>query len=371
VSVSVRVPFVDLQAQHRELGTAMAAAVQDVIGRGDFVLGAAVERFEAAFAGYIGSRHAIGVGTGLAAIELALRAHGIGPGDEVITAANTFIATVLAIEAVGARPVLVDADRRSYTIDPAAIAAAITPRTRAVVPVHLYGQPADMDAVLAVAQQHSLVVVEDAAQAHGTRYKGTRAGRFGHAAAFSFYPAKNLGACGDGGMIVTDDDGVAEKVRMLRNYGQRVKYHHATVGTNSRLDTIQAAILGIKLPHLDGWNAARRQHARTYGERLSGMVSTPELSPGAEHVYHLYVVETANRDAVQQQLRAAGIETGIHYPIPVHLQEACAHLGYRAGQFPVTEAAAGRILSLPMFPELTSAQIDHVAATLGAATKTA
>jgi dTDP-4-amino-4,6-dideoxygalactose transaminase len=371
VSVIVQVPFVDLRAQHQELGTAIAAAVQDVIGRGDFVLGAAVERFETAFAAYIGSRHAIGVGTGLAAIELALRAHGIGPGDEVITAANTFIATVLAIEAVGARPVLVDADPRSYAIDPAGIAAAVTPRTRAIVPVHLYGQPADMDAVLAIARRHHLVVVEDAAQAHGARYKGMRAGRFGHAAAFSFYPAKNLGACGDGGMIVTDDDAVAEKARMLRNYGQKVKYHHATMGTNSRLDTLQAAILGIKLPHLDGWNEARRRHARAYGERLSDVVSTPATSPDAEHVYHLYVIETANREAVQRQMRAAGIETGIHYPIPVHLQEASAHLGYRAGQFPVTEAAASRILSLPMFPELTGAQIDHVAATLGAAMKTA
>jgi dTDP-3-amino-3,4,6-trideoxy-alpha-D-glucose transaminase len=367
VRASVRVPFVDLQAQHHGLSPALRAAFAELITRCDFILGSAVERFEADFARYIGARHAIGVGTGLDAIELALRAHGIGPGDEVVTAANTFIATVLAIEAVGARPVLVDVNRETYGMDPDAAAASIGPRTRALMPVHLYGHPVALDDILALARRHDLVVIEDAAQAHGARFKGGRAGAFGHAAAFSFYPAKNLGACGDGGMIVTSDDRVAEKARMLRNYGQRVKYHHAVMGTNSRLDTLQAAILGVKLPHLDGWNDARRGHARAYSEQLAGLVHTPATSPDVEHVYHLYVIETERRDEVQQHLHSHGVDTGIHYPVPVHLQEACAHLGYRAGEFPNTEAAASRILSLPMYPELTPAHIEHVTSTLVAA----
>jgi dTDP-4-amino-4,6-dideoxygalactose transaminase len=360
----MRVPFVDLQAQHRDVGAAIAVGLQDVVARGDFILGAAVERFETAFAGYIGTRHAIGVGTGLDAIDLALRAHGVGAGDEVITAANTFIATVIAIASTGARPVFVDADPETYTIDTAAVAAAVGPRTRAIVPVHLYGRPAGMDALMAVAQRHNLVLIEDAAQAHGARYRGRRAGSFGHAAAFSFYPSKTLGALGDGGMIVTNDDGVAQKVRLLRNYGQRAKYHHAVLGTNSRLDTIQAAALSVKLPLLDGWNEARRRHAAAYSSLLAGRVRTTPAPPHVEHVYHLYVVETKRREAVQQYLRRQEVDTGIHYPVPVHLQEACAHLGYRAGDFPVTEAAADRILSLPMFPELTDRQIAHVAASL-------
>ena len=364
MGVIVRVPFVDLRAQQRDIGGAISAAVEDVLTRCDFILGAAVERFEAAYAGYIGTRHAIGVGTGLAAIEIALRAHGVGPGDEVITPANTFIATILAIEAVGARPVLVDVDPDTYLIDPAAVAAAVGPRTRALVPVHLYGQPVELDELLAIARRHSLLVIEDAAQAHGARYKDARAGSFGSSAAFSFYPAKNLGACGDGGMIVTDDDRVADRARVFRNYGQRVKYHHSMIGTNSRLDTLQAAILGVKLPHLDGWNTARRRHARAYGERLAGIVRTPSSAAHVEHVYHLYVIETDRRDAVQRHLRASGVDTGIHYPIPAHLQEACAHLGHRAGEFPVAEAAAARILSLPMYPELAEAQIAHVTASI-------
>jgi dTDP-4-amino-4,6-dideoxygalactose transaminase len=360
-STTTHVPFVDLRAQHAGLAAEIQSAVQQVFERGDFIQGAAVERFEAEFAAFIGSRHAIGVGTGLAAIELALRGFGIGPGDEVIAPANTFIATVLAIVAAGARPVLVDMGRESYTIDPAALAAAVTSRTRAIVPVHLYGQPVDVDGVLAVATRHNLVVIEDAAQAHGARYKGTRVGRFGHAAAFSFYPSKNLGAYGDGGMIVTDDDQVAAKLRLLSNYGQRAKYYHSIAGTNSRLDTVQAAVLRVKLPHLDGWNAARRRHAGAFTSMLSGRVHTPVASADGEHIYHLYVIETGRRDELQQALRARDIHTGIHYPVPVHLQEACADLGYRAGEFPATEAAAARILSLPMYPELTEGQIAYVA----------
>ena len=357
---TMQVPFVDLRAQHAPLREAIDKAFADLLTKGDFILGAAVERFETDYAAYIGARHAIGVGTGLAAIELALRAFDIGPGDEVITPANTFIATVLAILAVGAKPVFVDMDAATYAIDAAAINAAVTSRTKAIVPVHLYGQPVDIDAVLAVARRHNLVVVEDAAQAHGARYQGKRAGGFGHAAAFSFYPSKNLGALGDGGIITTNDDRAAAKLRLLHNYGQRVKYYHAIPGTNSRLDTLQAAVLGIKLPHLDGWNAARRRHADAYNARLAGHVQTPVTGPGAEHIYHLYVIQTGDRAALEARLKAKQIHTGIHYPVPAHLQEACAPLGYKAGDFPVTEAAASRILSLPMFAELTDAQIDYV-----------
>jgi dTDP-4-amino-4,6-dideoxygalactose transaminase len=356
------VPFVDLQAQHAPLRGAIEKAFADLISKGDYILGAAVERFETDYAAYIGARHAIGVGTGLSAIELALRAFEIGPGDEVITPANTFIATVLAILAVGAKPVFVDMDAATYTIDAAALASAVTPRTKAIVPVHLYGQPVDIDAVLAVARRHHLVVIEDAAQAHGARYHGQRAGSFGDAAAFSFYPSKNLGALGDGGMITTSDDRAAAKLRLLHNYGQRVKYYHSIPGTNSRLDTLQAAVLGIKLPHLDGWNAARRRHAEAYNARLAGHVQTPVAADGVEHIYHLYVIQTPQRAALEARLKAKQIHTGIHYPVPAHLQEACAPLGYKAGDFPVTEAAAPRILSLPMFAELTDAQIDYVAA---------
>ncbi|MGH9144539.1 MAG: DegT/DnrJ/EryC1/StrS family aminotransferase [Vicinamibacterales bacterium] len=359
--ITTAVPFVDLQAQHAPLNDAIERAVRELVARGDFIMGAAVERFEAEYAAYIGSKHALGVGTGLSAIELALRAFEVGPGDEVITPANTFIATVLAIMAVGAKPVFVDMDAATYGIDASAIAAAVTSRTRAIVPVHLYGQSVDLDAVLAVARRHHLVLIEDAAQAHGARYKGRRAGSFGDAAAFSFYPSKNLGAFGDGGMITTSDDRAAAKLRLLRNYGQRVKYYHAIPGTNSRLDTLQAAILSIKLPHLDGWNTARRAHADAYTVRLRAHVTTPVAAADAEHIYHLYVIQTPDRAALEQRLKARQIQSGIHYPVPAHLQEACASLNYKAGDFPITEAAAPRILSLPMYAELTDAQIDYVA----------
>jgi len=358
---AMRVPFVDLQAQHALVREEMERAFRAIVDRGDFILGGAVERFESEYAAYIGARHAIGVGSGLSAIELALRAYGIAAGDEVITPANTFIATALAIMSVGATPVFVDMDPATYTIDPGAVSAAVTRRTRAIVPVHLYGQPADLDRVMAVAGRHNLLVIEDAAQAHGARYKGRRAGSFGHAAAFSFYPSKNLGAIGDAGLITTSDDAAAAKIRLLRNYGQRVKYYHSVAGTNSRLDTIQAAMLAIKLPHLDGWNAARRQHAAAYTSLLAGHVGTPAAPPDVEHIYHLYVIETDRRDAVQQRLKAREIDSGIHYPVPAHLQEACVPLGYKAGAFPATEQAAERILSLPMYAELTAKQIEYVA----------
>jgi dTDP-4-amino-4,6-dideoxygalactose transaminase len=364
---TMHVPFVDLHAHHAPIRADVERAVRALLDRGDFILGGEVERFETEYAAFIGARHAIGVGTGLSAIELALRAFGITAGDEVITPANTFIATVLAIMGVGATPVFVDMDAATYAIDARAISAAVTARTRAIVPVHLYGQPVDLDAVMAVAGRHNLLVIEDAAQAHGARYKGRRAGSIGHAAAFSFYPSKNLGAIGDGGMITTSDDAAAEKIRLLHNYGQRVKYHHSIAGTNSRLDTVQAAVLRIKLPHLDGWNAARRRHAAAYAARLGGHVQTPVEAADVEHIYHLYVIETDQRDAVQKRLTSQQIDTGIHYPVPAHLQDACASLGYKAGTFPVTEAAAARLLSLPMYPELTEQQIEYVADALRSA----
>jgi dTDP-4-amino-4,6-dideoxygalactose transaminase len=288
----MKIPFVDLQTQYKSIASEVNAAIQGVLDRGDYVLGEQVRLFEEEFAAYIGVPHAVGVGTGLDALELLLRAYEIGPEDEVITAANTYIATVLAIMAVGARPVLVDMDPGTYNIDPAGIEAAITPRTRAIMPVHLCGQPVDMDKILTVAKKHKLLVIEDAAQASGARYGGARAGALADGAGFSFYPGKNLGAYGDGGMITTRDAAIAEKIRRLGNYGQRVKYEHESVGTNSRLDTIQAAILRVKLRHLDAWNDARAKRAATYNALLSGaQCSVPKTAPGRTHIFHLYMVE--------------------------------------------------------------------------------
>jgi len=356
---------VDLRAQYKTLSREMDAAIQGVLKRSDYVLGDEVHQFEEDFAKFIGTTYAVGVGSGLDALELSLRAYGIGAGDEVITAANTFIATVLAIMAVGARPVLVDIDPETYNIHPGAIEAAITSRTRGILPVHLYGQPADMEPILAIARKHSLVVIEDAAQAHGAIYGGHRVGAYGNAAAFSFYPGKNLGAYGDGGMVVTNDAAIAEGIRHLRNYGQRVKYEHVVAGTNSRLDTIQATVLRVKLPHLDRWNAARQEHAAAYNSLLANEpLELPRIAAKRTHIFHLYVVQIENRSCVQEFLSVRGITTGIHYPIPIHLQEACAGLGYRRGDFPVTEIAAGRILSLPMYAELTAAQVEYVATNL-------
>jgi dTDP-4-amino-4,6-dideoxygalactose transaminase len=276
--------------------------------------------------------------------------------------ANTFIATALAISYTGATPVLVDIDPQTYTIDTTAMKSAITAHSKAVIPVHLYGQPADMDSVLEIARQHGLVVIEDACQAHGARYKGQRVGSLGHAAAFSFYPAKNLGACGDGGMMVTHDEQVAERVRMLRHYGQRAKYQHVLRGYNHRLDTLQAALLRVKLEYLDAWNAARRQHARLYGELLAhSRVVLPPAPAYAESVYHLYVIRVPDRDRLRAHLHDQGIATGIHYPIPIHLQPAYQDLGYGQGDFPVTERYAHQILSLPMYPELSPESIEYVA----------
>jgi dTDP-4-amino-4,6-dideoxygalactose transaminase len=357
------IPFVDLKAQYNSIADEINDAIANVLQRGDFILGQDVRLFEEEFAAWCGVKHAVGVDSGLSALELALRAYDIGPGDEVITAANTFIATALGISATGARPVLVDHDPKAYTIDPNRVEDAITERTRAIMPVHLYGQPADMDPIMDIAERHNLIVIEDAAQAHGSRYKGRRAGSLGHAAGFSFYPGKNLGAYGDGGIVVTNDPKVADSLQMLRNYGQRVKYHHETVGYNHRLDTIQAAILRVKLKYMDQWNAARRDHADQYTELLSvNSVVTPTVADYAEPIWHLYVIRVAYRDELLKYLADHNIYAGMHYPVPIHLQKAYADLGYKPGDFPISEKYAEQILSLPMYPELTPDMIEYVTA---------
>lgn len=366
-----QVRFVDLAAQLDAIEAEVSDAMMKLLRHTDFILGVDVTRFEQEFAEYCDTTYAIGVDSGTSALELILRAYGIGPGDEVITAANTFIATALAISYTGALPVLTDIDPRTFALDPNRVADAVTARTKAIIPVHLYGHPAEMDAISTIAERHNLVVIEDACQAHGARYNGKRVGSWGDAAAFSFYPAKNLGAFGDGGMIVTDDATIASTIRMMRNYGQSEKYHHQLQGYNHRLDTLQAAILRTKLPYLDGWNRARRTHAQQYDQLLAAMPL--HLPPTAgqvgesnvEPVYHLYVVRTNMRDALRTYLQEHGIETGIHYPIPIHLQPAYHALGYQPGTFPITEEYAKEILSLPMYPELDAASITYVADTIG------
>jgi len=356
-----QVPFVDLAAQYPTIAPEIDEAVAKVIHDTDFILGREVGLFEEEFAAYCEAKYAVGVDSGTSALELALRAYDIGPGDEVITAANTFIASALAISHAGAKPVLVDVDPFTYTIDVAGIAKAITPRTKAILPVHLYGHPAHMDPIRQLAEKHGLVVIEDACQAHGARYKGKRAGSLGHAAAFSFYPGKNLGAFGDGGIVVTNDREIANRLEMLRNYGQKEKYHHQFRGYNRRLDTLQAAILRVKLKYLDKWNAARRWNAKLYQESLQGVgVITPAEAAGAESVWHLYVIRTEDRDMIRESLVNRGVSAGIHYPIPIHLQPAYKDLGHKRGDFPITEAQAQRILSLPMYAELTPEAIKHV-----------
>jgi len=356
----MNVPFVDLRAQYQALASELQQAISAVLERGDFILGEEVRLFEGDFAAYCEAAYAVGVDSGTSALELALRAFGIGSGDEVITVANTFIATVSAIADTGARPVLVDVDPETYNIDVSQMEGAITERTKGVIPVHLYGHPADMDPILEIAQQYGLVVIEDACQAHGAKYKGKRVGSLAHAAVFSFYPAKNLGAYGDGGMVVTNDARVAEVVRMLRHHGQREKYHHILRGYNHRLDTLQAAVLRVKLKYLDEWNAARRGHAQLYNELLADCpVVRPMEADYAEPVYHLYVVRAKNRDRLRTSLHDKGVKTGIHYPIPMHLQPAYRDLGYQKGSFPVTEECAEQVLSLPMYAELTPAQVAY------------
>jgi dTDP-4-amino-4,6-dideoxygalactose transaminase len=356
------VPFVDLPAQHAPLMAEIEQAVTTVLHTTNFILGEEVAAFEKEFAAYCGAPYAVGVDSGTSALELAIRAYGIGAGDEVITTANTFIATVLAITHTGATPVLVDADPRTYLMDTTALESAITERTRAIIPVHLYGQPADMDAIMEVAERHGLIVIEDAAQAHGAFYKGRRVGTLGHAAAFSFYPAKNLGCGGDGGAIVTNDPQVIEYVNIFRNCGQSTKHHHVLAGHNHRLDTLQAAILSVKLPHLDAWNTARQRHANMYSQLLADVegVITPKVAEHAESVWHLYIIQIESRDELRAFLGERNIATGLHYPTPIHLQPAYQSLGYTKGDFPVSEQYTQRLVSLPMYAEMTAEHITYV-----------
>jgi dTDP-3-amino-3,4,6-trideoxy-alpha-D-glucose transaminase len=356
------IPLGDLQREYETIGTEIDEAVGRVLRRGWFILGQEGQSFEADWAAYCQVSHAVGVGNGTDALELALRATGIGPGDEVIVPALTAAFSAMAVSRAGATPIFVDVDAERYTLDPAAFDMAITSRTAAVIPVHLYGCPADMEAIVPIARQHNLLVLEDAAQAHGARHRGRRAGGLGDVAAFSFYPSKNLGAYGDAGAIVTDDDGLAEKVRMLRHGGQRRTYEHEVVGTNSRLDEVQAAILRAKLRHLDGWNERRRALAARYRAGLEDCegLALPFIPGDVEHVFHQFVVRTKERDRLQRYLAERGASTGIHYPEGVHLQPAYAGLGYKPGACPHTEAASSEILSLPIFPQLTDQEVEKV-----------
>lgn len=357
-----QIQLINLAAQYRTIAAEVGRAVTKVIQDGDFILGRELQLFEEEFADFCGVKYAVGVDSGTSALELILRAYEIGPGSEVILPANTFIATALAVSHVGASPVLIDVSPRSFTIDVKEIERAITPRTKAVIPVHLYGNVAPMDPILQLAEKRGLIVIEDACQAHGATYHRRRAGSMGHAAAFSFYPGKNLGGYGDGGMIVTNDQAVAKHLQMLRNYGQTEKYHHLLRGYNRRLDTLQAAVLRVKLKHLERWNAARRWNAVIYGRLLEGSgVALPSEIPGVVSAWHLYVIRVVQRDALRDHLAGQGISTGIHYPVPIHLQPAYQNLGYHRGDFPVTEASANRILSLPMYAELTHHQVEFVA----------
>jgi dTDP-4-amino-4,6-dideoxygalactose transaminase len=356
------IPFVDLHAQYRSIKAEIDAAVARVFESGQFVLGDEVEAFERDFADACGAAHGVAMNSGTSALHLALLAAGVGPGDEVITVPFTFVATAAAISYAGARPVFVDIDARSFTLDPAGLEAAITPRTKAVVPVHLYGQPADMDPILRIAGKHGLAVIEDAAQAHLARYHDRPVGSLGLMACFSFYPSKNLGAYGEGGMVLTSRADLAAQLRLLRNWGERTKYEHVMTGFNARMDGVQGAILRVKLRHLGAWTAARRRHAAQYGDALKDAgLTLPREMPYATHVYHLYTVRSPAREAVRATLRAAGIQTGLHYPTPVHLQPAFANLGHRRGAFPVSERAADEVLSLPMFAELNGEQVAAVA----------
>src|SRR5262245_8130132 len=357
------IPFLDLKAQYKTIKEDIQQAVNRVFETGQYILGDEVAAFESEFAKYAGAEHGIAVNSGTSALHLALLAAGIGKGDEVITVPFTFVATVAAICYTGARPVFVDIDPKSFTIDTTQLEAAITPRTRAIMPVHLYGQPADMDPILAIARKHGLKVIENAAEGHGAEYQGKRVGSLGVLGCFSFYPGKNLGAYGEGGMVVTNDAKYAETMRMLRDGGQARKYHHVLRGYNYRMEGLQGAILRVKLRHLDAWTEGRRSHALEYERYLRDAdVVRPAEMPYARHVYHIYAVRSADRTELQRTLQTHGVQTGIHYPIPVHLQDGYRDLGYVAGEFPQTERAAREVLSLPMFSELSNMQVEMVSA---------
>jgi dTDP-4-amino-4,6-dideoxygalactose transaminase len=363
----MRVPFGDLRRQYESMRPRIDEAIGAGLSRGGFVLGREGESFEKEFADYLGARHAVGVGSGTEALHLALLAADVKPGDEVITAANTCVPTASAISFAGAVPVPVDVDPASFNLDPAKVEAAITSRTAAIVPVHLYGQAAELDPILEIGRRSRIPVIEDVAQGHGAAYRGGKLGTFGRMGCFSFYPSKNLGAYGDAGAVVTDDDELALKLRRLRNYGEERRYHHTSKGFNSRLDEIQAAILRAKLPELDRWNARRREIASIYNrEILNPAVRLPAELEYGFHVYHLYVVRCAKRDDLQQHLADAGVSTLIHYPVPVHLQGAYGDLNRKAGDYPVAEACAREVLSLPIFPELTLDEVMHVAESVNA-----
>jgi dTDP-4-amino-4,6-dideoxygalactose transaminase len=363
----LHIPLVDLKAQYATIREEINQALQSVLDETCFILGPPVEEFERAFAGFCGVKHCVGVASGTDALHLILRGLGIGPGDEVIVPAFTFVATALGVSLAGATPVLVDVGGHDALIDPDRIAAAITPRTKAVIPVHLYGRCADMDPIHRIAMENGLAVIEDAAQAHGATYKGRRAGSLGRAAGFSFYPGKNLGAYGDGGAITTDDEALADRLRLLRNWGSRQKYHHEEPGLNSRLDTLQAAVLNVKLRYLSDWNAQRSHHAVMYDRLLSGRedLKPPINRPDSRSVYHLYVLRSRDRDRILRRLHENGVQAGIHYPFPVHRLRAYQHLAGRSSDFGQADAWARECLSLPLYPEMTEEQISWVVQCLG------
>ena len=380
----MNVPFLDLKTQFREIEHEVLPMVKEAMENAAFIGGPQVSGFETEFAAFCDSKYGVGVNSGTDALRFALIAAGVGPGDEVITVPHTFIATTEAISQVGAKPVFVDIDPKTYNMDPnrleeylnrrfkefgsglQPLASSLQQQPKAVIPVHIYGQPADMDPILEIANKKKLVVIEDACQAHGALYKGKKAGSMGVAGCFSFYPGKNLGAYGEGGAVVTQSEAIANKIRMIRDHGQAKKYYHDMEGYNGRLDAIQAGVLRIKLRRLASWNESRRQNAGYYNELLSPIkgVTVPKEAEGCRHVYHLYVILADDRDGLQKYLNDKGIGTGLHYPVPLHLQKAYSYQGYKEGEFPVTESVAKRLLSLPMFPELTKAQIEYVAQTV-------
>ena len=360
-----RVRYLDLQAQYDSIRTEVLSALEEICESSRFAQGPATSNFEAQFGSYCGVDHCVSVNSGTSALHLALRCLNVGPGDEVVTVAMTFIATAWAISYIGAKPVFVDIHPVRRTMDPDQLEAAITPHTKAIIPVHLYGMPAEMDRIMAIAERHGLPVIEDAAQAHGAKYRGKRVGQFGRIACFSFYPSKNLGAYGEGGALITNDASIAHRARSLRDHAQSQKYFHDEIGYNYRMDSFQAAVLSIKLKHLDVWNAARVERARSYRKLLEGSsYKMPANVSDSECVWHCYVIETAERDRVRSALQDAGIQTAVHYPLPVHLQKAYAHLGYGPGDLPVTEALCEHCLSLPIYPELSKEKISRVTSIL-------
>lgn len=357
----MHIPLVDLKAQYASIKPEIDAAIQRVLDNTSFILGQEVTDFERAFAEYIGAKGAVGIASGTAALHLSLLACGVGPGDEVITTAHTFIATAEAISHTGARPVFVDIDPRTYNLDPNCVEDAITPHTRAILPVHLYGQPADLDPLLDIAQRKGLWLIEDAAQAHGAEYKGRRCGSIGHLACFSFYPGKNLGAYGDAGAVTGNDEALLARVRKLRDHGRTTKYEHDEIGFGERLDALHAAVLGVKLRHLDAWTEARRAHAELYNRLLANTdVVLPYEPPSVRHAYHLYVIRTPRRDAVLAHLNSRGVGAGVHYPLPLHRQPAYLKQGYGEFRLPITEKTSEEVLSLPMYPELNDEMLAQV-----------